>query len=212
MFGFSIKYFSQAIEVSESRANFSTGSNNALITTIFNANVDDVIKAWKKTMKNYKNEKIKINDKEVFADNVLIKDWGNNPVDIYAMFVENNKQIKMNVAVDLGGVYLKSSEQKDKFEYMEAMVKNFAIEMTKEPLVENIKRQNKVLKDLEGDQKDLEKENSKLRSDIVSYQEQIKKAETALQKNDENQVKQKVLLEKQKQIIEQAEKDVESVN
>ena len=76
----------QSISTSEGNEKFSSGSQNAVITTIYENSLDNVISGWKKILKDYKHEKVKEHDNEIFGDNILIKDWGNNPVDFYTKF------------------------------------------------------------------------------------------------------------------------------
>ena len=106
----------QRIDVKESSEKFSTGSHNAFSTTIFANTQDDVESEWKKVLKDYKNEKVKSDKGEVFGDNIVIKEWGNDPVDIYTTFEEDKKAktVIIHVAFDLGGAYITSSEHKDK--------------------------------------------------------------------------------------------------
>ncbi len=212
---FAVVAFAQAqtIEVKEGSEKFSTGSQNALSTTILENSKDDVESEWKSFLKDFKNEKVKSNKDELFADNVVIKDWSNNTVDIYTTFEEDKKTkvVKMHVAFDLGGAYLKSSEQKDKYNYAEKMVREFAIKMTKKPLMEKVKAAEKMVSKSEDDQKDLEKDNKGLKSDIESYKEKIKKAEDEIKKNEENQVKKKAEIETNKKAVEASKKVLDSV-
>jgi hypothetical protein len=168
----------QRIKVSQSNEKFSNGSQNALVTTIYEAEKDEIIKEWKKVMKDYKHEKVKDKDDEVFGDNILIKDWGNNPVDIYAVFNYNKKDktTKMAVAVDLGGTYLKSDDN-DKYRYMEKLVNEFAIRLSKSPIEENIRLLEKSLKKQEDDLKDAEKDIKSSKEEIESNKGKIAKAE-----------------------------------
>lgn len=203
----------QNIEVKEGVDKFSTGIQNALSTTILESSKSDIESAWKSTLKDFKHEKIKDEKGELFADNVVIKEWGNNTVDIYTFFEEDKKAktVKMHVAFDLGGSYLKSAEQKEKYQYAEKLVRDFAIKMAKVPLEEKLKEQSKLLSKFEDNQKDLEKDNKNLKSDIESYKEKIKKAEGDIKKNEEEQVKKKAEIEGQKKAVEEAKKKIESV-
>ena len=143
----SLSVSAQKISVSESTEKFSTGSQNAVTTTIMEAKLDDVISEWKKVLKDFKHEKVKEDNNEVFGDNILVKDWGNNTVDFYTKFEENKKDktIKMSTAVDLGGSYLKGGEHADKIKLVEKMTKDFAIKMTKEPIEERLKDAEKEI-------------------------------------------------------------------
>lgn len=180
---FSVLYISaQKITVSESTEKFSTGSQNAVTTTIMEAKLSDVINEWKHVLKDFKYEKVKEDNNEVFGDNILIKEWGNNPVDFYTKFEENKKEktIKMSTAVDLGGSYMKGGEHSDKIKFVEKMMKEFAIKMTKEPIEEKLKAADKEVSKQEDKLKDLEKDNKNLHDDITNYNNKITKAEKEL--------------------------------
>lgn len=201
----------QKINVKSGSEKFSSGNQNCLKTTIYFNNEDDVKSEWKSFLKDFKNEKVKNSGNEVFGDNVLFKDWGNNPVDVYATFIENKKDqtVEMNVAFDLGGAYLKSSDER--YASAEKMVKEFAVKMTKVPMEKKVKENEKALNRLEGDQKDLEKDNKNLKSDIESYKEKIKKAEADIKKNEENQSKKKAEIETQKKVLDDSKKLLDKV-
>ncbi|MBA3682228.1 MAG: hypothetical protein H0W73_13880 [Bacteroidetes bacterium] len=205
--------FSQSINVKDGNEKFSTGSQYALTTTIYESTADEAVSEWKKVLKDFKNEKVKDNDNEVFGDNILIKEWGNNPVDVYTKFEEDKKTktVKMSTAVDLGGTYLTSSD-KDKAKLIEKMMKDFAIKMTKEPIAALVKVAEKQQAKLEDDQKDLEKDNKNLKEDIDNYNKKIKKAEDDIKKNEDDQVKKKTEIETQKKEVEVVKKKLDAVN
>ncbi|MBK9285512.1 MAG: hypothetical protein IPM51_14515 [Sphingobacteriaceae bacterium] len=203
-----LKMQSQSIKVNEGSSKFSVGSQNALKCMIYENKLDDVMHEWKKIMKDYKHEKVKDHSSEIFGDNIVVKDWGNNPVDVYASFEENEKEksILVSVAVDLGGIYLSSNKDKDKFKYFEKVIKEFCLKMTLEPIEAAVKMAEKSEHKLEDNQKDLEKENKNLKDDIENYKEKIKKAEDGIKKNEEDQVKKKAEIEAQKKVTEELKK------
>jgi hypothetical protein len=195
----------QRIELREGSEKFSTGSQNAISTTIYANNQDDVQSAWKSLMKDYKNEKVKSDKNEVFGDNILIKEFGNNPADVYATFEENKKEmtVKMHVAFDLGGAYLtSSSENKDKYKEAEKIVKDFAVKMTKVPLQEKAKDAEKLQLKLEDEQKDLEKDNKNLKGDIEDNKGKIAKAEKEIKVKEVELEKKKTEIEIQKKVVD----------
>jgi DNA repair exonuclease SbcCD ATPase subunit len=196
--------FGQSISVKETNEKFSTGAQNAVGTTILENNADDVINEWKKVLKDYKYEKVKDKDNEVFGDNILIKDWGNNPVDFYTKFEEDKKAktVKMSVAVDLGGTYLTSAGDKEKYRFVEKMVKDFAVKMTKVPMEGAVKIAEKSLGKLEDDQRDLEKDKKNLQEDIVNYKNKIAKAEKDIVVKDGEIEKKKGEVNVQKKVVD----------
>lgn len=203
--------FSQDIKVKESSGSFSAGSAPCLETKIYNNTINDVKDKWKEVLKDFKNEKVKISGNEVIGDNILIKDWGNNPVDIYTSFDEkSDKSIEMKVAVDLGnGNYLKNDRDKQKF--IEKLMKEFAIKQSIEPLEKQIKEQEKLLSDISDKQKSLEKKNENLKKDIENYKEKIKKAEEDIKNNESEIEKKKQELATQQKALEELKKKKENI-
>jgi DNA repair exonuclease SbcCD ATPase subunit len=196
--------FAQSIPVHNGNEKFSSGSHDAVLTTIYENNLDNVMSEWKQVLKDYKNEKVKSNGNEIFGDNILVKDWGNNPADFYTKFDEDKKDktVKMAVAVDLGGTYLNPSIDKDKHKYVEKMVKDFAVKMTKEPIEQGIKDQNKVLDKLNDQQKDLEKDKKNLQDDVVGYKSKISKDEKDLAEKKADLEKKKSEVSVQKKVVD----------
>jgi len=203
----------QKISVKDGSEKFSNGSHNAYTTTIYETSKDDVMSKWKSFLKDFKNEKVKTDNGEIFGDNIVIKDWGNNPVDIYATFEEDKKTktVIMHVAFDLGGAYLSGSDG-DKHRNAEKMIKDFAVKTTKESMGDKVKDQEKILGKLEDNQKDLEKDNKNYKSDIEDYKAKIKKAEENISKNEADQSKKKAEIEAQKKVVEEAKKVMDKVD
>ena len=203
----------QKIAVKDGSEKFSSGSHNAYTTTIYETSKDDVASKWKSFLKDFKNEKVKSDNGEIFGDNIVIKDWGNNPVDVYTTFDEdkNAKTVTMHVAFDLGGAYLSSSDG-DKHSSAKKMIKEFAVKTTKESMGDKVKDLEKVLGKLEDNQKDLEKDNKNSKSDIENYKAKIKKAEEDIAKNEADQVKKKAEIEAQKKVVEEAKKIMDKVD
>ena len=203
----------QTILVTEQKAPFSTGEQNALVTTVYQNSKEEVVAKWKDYMKDFKNEKVKFENNEMFGDNVLIKEWGNNPVDVYARFEESkdDKTVKIKVAFDLGGAYLSSGGDAAKYALAEKLVKDFAVKATRFPFEEKLRIAQKLLTDMEGDQKNLEKENKDLHNDIDNYKSKITRAEEDIKKNEENQLKKKAQAEAQKTVIDQIKTEMAGV-
>ncbi len=206
--------FAQEISIKDGSERFSSGSHDCFITSVYENSKDDVMSKWKKTLNNFKDEKVSRSGDEVFGDNIVIKDWGNNPVDIYTKFDEDKdkKEVKMYVAIDLGGAYLKSSGDKDKVKYIEKLMKEFAVEMTKDAIKETLHEQEKIYSKLEDEQKTLEKENKNSKSDIEDYKAKIKKAEDEIKTNEADQVKKKAELETQKKVVDDVKKKLDKVD
>jgi hypothetical protein len=203
----------QKISVKDGSEKFSNGSHNAYTVVVYETSKDDVSSKWKSYLKDFKNEKVKSDNGEIFGDNVLIKDWGNNPVDVYSTFEEDKtaKTVTMHVAFDLGGAYLTSADG-EKHNAAKKMVKEFAVKTTKESMGDKVKDMEKALGKLEDNQKDLEKANKSSKSDIEDYKGKIKKAEDDIVKNESDQAKKKTEIEAQKKVVDDAKKVMDKVD
>lgn len=205
--------FAQEVKVKSGNEKFSSGSHDCLTTTIFEADKDKAMSKWKSKLNDFKDEKVKWKGSEIFGDNIVIKDWGNNPVDIYSKFEEDKdkKTVTLHVAVDLGGAYLSSSD-KDKYRYIEKMMKEFAIDMSKDNIRDEISAAEKVQSKLEDEQKDLEKKNKGYKDDIEDYKKKITQAESDIKDNESAQGKKKSEIDAQKKVVDEIKKKLDKVN
>lgn len=203
----------QDIKVKSGNEKFSSGSHDCFKTTIYYAEKDKVMSEWKSKLNDFKDEKVKRSGSEIFGDNILIKDWGNNTVDIYTVFDEDKdkKTVSMAVAVDLGGAYLTGSD-KSKANYIEKLMQDFAVKMSKEAVKDELNSTEKALGKLEGEQSDLEKENKGLKDDIEDYKKKISKAESDIKDNEGKQTKKKSEIEAQKKVVEGVKKKLDGIN
>lgn len=207
-----ISGFSQKIhiKVDEENENIGGGKNPALVVSIYDASQDEVESEWKSLMKSYKG-KMSTSD-GVFADNAVIAAInGNNTIDVWARASKGKDegQIKFVVAIDLGGVFLSSSNNGDKFKEAKKMVNEFALKTTKDAIAGKRKAAEKVLGNLEDDKHDLEKKQEKLSSNIEDYKakieeynKKIKEAQDDLGKNKTDQEKKKGEVDAQKKVVE----------
>jgi hypothetical protein len=210
---FSIYSFAQEVKVKSGNEKFSSGSHDCLTTQIFEGDKDKAMSKWKSKLNSFKDEKVKRSGDEIFGDNIEIKDWGNNPVDIYSKFDEDKdkKIVTMHVAVDLGGAYLTSSD-KDKYRYMEKLMKEFAVDISKDNIKDQVSAAEKILGNLEDDQKSLEKKNKGYKDDIEDYKKKITKAESDIKDNEANQTKKKSEIDAQKKVVDEIKKKLDKVN
>jgi septal ring factor EnvC (AmiA/AmiB activator) len=200
---FSLSISAQKIAASSTTEKFSTGKQDALSTLIYEADIDKVVDAWKDFLKNFKSEKVKGSKSEVVGDNVLIPDWGNNTVDIYAVFKEQKKEnaVEIIVAFDLGGAYLNSSVDSDKQQKAKKMLVDFSVKTTKNAYTDKIKDEEKIFSKQEDKQKRLEKENTDLNDDIKEYEQKITKSQKALIKNESDINQKKREVDAQKKVV-----------
>jgi hypothetical protein len=199
----SFSSFSQKkIEVEENSYSFSAGRENAFSVTVYESNKDDVEKAWKKFIKDYKGKVS--SKKEVFADDCEMKDVSPNTVDVYAAFeVNKDGDVTVYVGFDLGGAYLSSSAHPDKFKAAKKIVRDFGVSATKDAIAEQLKEAEKVMKKLESDQQKLVKENETLHKNIEGWEKDIENAKNNIKTNEGNQQEKTKEIETHKKVLEE---------
>jgi hypothetical protein len=207
-----VSAFAQKIKVKESNENIGGGKHNTLVVTLYDISPSDAEDAFRSYMKKYDGKRSS-KDGAVFIDNALIKDIGNNTIDLYGKAVgsKGDKEITFLIAVDLGGAFLNSSDHKDQYKVMEKIVKDFAVEATKDAIQSELKDAQKAEGKLEDAQKDLEKDNKNLNGNIEDYKAKIKKAEDAIAKNNTDLGKKKSEIETQKKVVTEIDTKLKAV-
>jgi len=192
------------IKVEETMHSYSIGKHKSLKVIIFDADEEMVKKVWIKKMKAFKAKVSKKGD-EIFADNALIKNISENTIDIYAQTKFNNDgNIVLFVAFNLGGAYLNSSDHPDMYKKAVKLMENFSKDISIEILEGKIKEREKILKKHEKEKEELEKRNERLKKDIENCKERINKNEKEIEDN-------KKQIEEKKQVLENEIKEIEAL-
>jgi hypothetical protein len=209
----SLQFFAQDVKVRESNESFSNGNHNSLTVTLYVTDISMVEKEWKSKMKDFGYDKSSEKKDEYFFDNVVMKDLGNNTMDVFSKVIEQKgeKSVLLTAAFDLGGAYLSSSEHKDKFEYVKKMMHDFAVKISKEELDGQIKTAGKALSNLQDKQAGLEKDNKGLADDITNYNAKIKKANEQIEQNKKDIETKKGEVAAQQKVVEGIKAKKESI-
>lgn len=166
-------------------------SRNSLTIIIKDAKTEDIIKAWKKQLKDLK---CKVNDKTfIFGDDCKEKELGKNTFDIYSVVEDATDQgVKLVVAFDLGGAYLSRANHPDQYVVAEKILYDFAVEQAKELVRTEIDATNKTLAIFLKELESFEKDKASLESQIVDYEKKIEETKTAIAVNVGNQANKKM--------------------
>lgn len=185
----------------------SQGVKNALSLEI-GAKPDFVEDEWKDFLDKYKAKpKWMKKEKEWFSDNAVISELaGNNPVDIYAKIEPSGSDATMlTIWVDLGGAYLSSYQHSDKYGFTQKMLREFNLKVLKDGTQKDLEKEEKKLKKADNNFKDLVKDKENLLKDIENYKAKIKKAEEDIIKNDKDQKEAQKAIEEQKEAVKKVQ-------
>jgi hypothetical protein len=188
------------IEVKEGSDNLNGGSHPSLTVMAYIKDGDQLLKEFKDKMKDH-GAKVKTG-KEYFADDAEWKAFGDHPFDAYAKVEEvKGEGFKLIVGVDMGGAWMSSSQHGEQTRLFKQMLKEIAIKASKDEVGDEVRDQEKLLEKEMDQQKDLEKKNADLKSDIEDYKKKISNAENDIKTNEDNQKKKKEEIEKQKEVV-----------
>ena len=204
--------YAQKIKIRESNESIAGANHNALVVTLYGVTPSDAEDAFKSYMKMYDGKRTSKSG-AVFIDHALIKEIGNNTVDVYAKATgkKGDAEITLVVAFDLGGAYLNSTDHKEQYKAAEKILRDYAVKTTKEAIADRLKDAKKAQSKLEGAQHDLEKDKKDLSEDIANYKLKIKKAEDNIEQNKSDQEKKKSEIEAQKRAVEEIENKLKAV-
>jgi len=199
--------YSSYAQVTETSRSMSQGKNNALTVLLKQTNKKEIEKRLEKFLKKNYDGKTKRNKKsgEIFSDNSKIEKMSSNAVDIYAVVDKQGDDTQLTVWFDLGGAYLSSDMHVDRYPAGEKILSDFALTVEKANVEEELKSQKKSLGKLEGNLKDLEKDEKKLHKNIKEWEEKIAKAKNEIEEKQTAQKNKAKEIETQKQVVKEVE-------
>ena len=186
--------------IKESEYDFSKSKNHGFSINIYESNIHDIEKEWKKLMKSW-HGKVDEKKHEFFADDVTLKSMGDNSFDTYAYCEEKSDHIEFIAAVDLGGAFLNSGAHKEQTNVFKNELMSFAKAATKEALNKKIKKAEHDYRHLEKELHQLEKDEDKLVHDIESWRNSIQDAEKDIEKKKNDQELKKVEIQQQNKVV-----------
>ena len=208
----SFSFFSQQARIHEENFSFSVSSNaNSLSVEIPYAQKDFVESKLKKLLKGW--GKHKESKGEHSSLMVEMKDMGKMPFNVYAKLTEgNNEIISVHFGFDLGGAFLSKREHPEKYKVMESKIIDFASALIKDWISSELKNEEKILNQLEKDQKDLEKRKENLEKEINDFQKKITQNEKEIKENIDLQGKKKEAIQLQDKKVKKVDQKLKDLN
>jgi len=207
----SIPAFSQNIRVQEQNFDFSVSSNvNSLSVEIPYADEPYVNGRLKKLLKSW--GKHKESKGEHSSLMVEMKEMGKIPFNVYArVTLLKNENISVHFGFDLGGAFLSKREHSEKFNLIEKLVATFASDVVKDWVRDELKKEEKILHQLEKEQKDLEKRKGSLEKEIQDFEKKIERNKAEIKENIELQGKKKDAIQLQDEKVKKIDKKLKEL-
>jgi uncharacterized protein (DUF342 family) len=189
---------STVAQVIEGAQFMSKGTFNALTINLPEGSEKDAPKEWVKFFKEYGKLKKDKKTEEYFADDAKIIGMSANAVDVYTKFNGNS----MTVWFDLGGAYLNSSEHTAGYPVGEQLLTKFALHLQVLLVEEELKKEEKALKDRNGELSKLEGKKADLEKNIADWKAKIAQAEKDIEQNALDQEGKKAEIQQQQTVLE----------
>jgi len=183
------------IMVTEEEGSISTGLKSGYAVNIKGAETGKVERHWKKYLKSaFKGKSDLDRDGEILAESVEIPTVG-TAVNIYARVKELNDGASINAYFDTGENYLTSANNAEGHKLIEKLMYDFGVQERKYAIEQEIEDEKKRLKRLEKDLKNLKGDNEK-------YHNTIEKVKKDILENEQEQVEKNAEISNQSMIIE----------
>jgi hypothetical protein len=188
--------------VNEIEGTISQGQQTGLEIKIPEVDLKSIQSSLSKWTKSHKGKFVSSKkSQEIFQDNVLLSGVSENTVDMYTILTENQAGVTMQTYVDLGGAFLTSASHPQAFQAMEKELIDFAKTQLVSKVSDDIKTEEKHLKNLESELKSLVKQNDSYHKDISNNKENIQKQELSIAKNEIDQKTKEQQISLQEQIL-----------
>jgi hypothetical protein len=197
----------------EVRQFMSKGEQNGIEIILNGTKPDDAKDAIEKFGKKLKAKIVR--DKkspEILIDNAQISTVSANVVDIYVIITPVDNGSKVTFFSDLGGAFVSSAAYGTQYAGLEALFKKFARDQAIASVEDQQKSEEKILKSLNGNLKDLVKDKADYIKDIEKAKALIQQREAEIIKNDAEQVAKQQQISLQQQIIETVKTKRASLN
>ena len=139
---------------------------------------------------------------EIFIDNAQMPSVSANVVDMYAIVSPIENGSKVTIYTDLGGAFVSSAAYGTQYTALETAMKLFAKDQAIHVVEAQQKAEEKVLKNLNGDLKDLKGKKEDYLKDIEKAKSTIQQREQDIIKNDAEQQAKQQQISIQQQILE----------
>jgi len=204
-----------APKVTQGVLNMSQGAHNGFTVLLPDTDIKTVKSMWKGLMKNYdcKVKTVKKSDDLLGESAKIASISGTGTVDVYSQIKESGDNVSMTVWFDMGeGNYLSSDEYPNSYKDAEQMLQGFEKSVKKEMTGRELKQEEKNLKKVEGELKDLAKKKESLMKDIERFKQKIIEAEEDIARNEAAQAETKNRIEEQKGTVSDVATKLQNIN
>lgn len=171
------------IDVIQQPVKMSQGEQPAYIVMIPQADYDQVLKDWEKTIRQNTKSKIEESEHELFIQGTQISEISHNPINIYSAAIKTDSMVKVVAVFEIDSTFFTYSEEQpdlhtEKTHHgIKNFMKSFANDQYKSAVEIELSDAEKLLKTKNKELADLEKENESFQKEVKESEQNIKSSE-----------------------------------
>ena len=181
------------------------GTFNSYYIELPEAEFEEVKKRWSKWMKKNKGD-VDESLGLLTAENVKLKELSENESKVYASFKVVGAGVGITSLVDLGDDFLSGKSYPQISAVYETKLKEFALQFAKEKVEDELKVEEKMLKEYESDLKKLNKEGEKLAKDLEKYTQAVIDTERGIETNGAAKIPAREKIDAQSKVVERVKR------
>ncbi len=199
-------------QVVEKEMRMSEGVQNALMIELEGSDAKRAENLWKDFAKEFgkidRNRKVK----EFYIENAIVPSIDPEyAVTIFTKFDEYDNQTRAYFWFKMDDRFLNSIDDETQLKGIDAFLSDYGKEVRKEVVKDELKIEEKNLKNLTKDLEKLEKNERNLEKDITKAKETIRKAEEELIKNAQEQKDKRAEIGNQEEVVKMVSKKLNNV-
>ncbi len=171
------------IEVTQKSVSMSQGEQPAYIVVVPQADYNQVLKEWKKTIRQNTKSKVEENEHELFIAGTLISSIHHQPINIYSAVIEKDSVIKVVAVFEIDSVFFAYSEEnhdlknEKTYHQIKNFMRDFAVSQYTYAIGLELSAAEKLLKTQNKDLKELGKQNEIYQKEMKESEQNIKNSE-----------------------------------
>jgi hypothetical protein len=186
----------------------SKGDQPGIMLDIPEVTVDDIQRDLEKSIKSKTKSKFVKVGNETSIQETIIKEISENPLNVFVLTTPLDSGARIITFMAEGETFIDEASG-SKYDKMKTFVRDFGISAYREAVANQIRSEEKVLKDLEGDLDKLKKENEKLHADIKDNETTILNSEVDIKANARQQeAKDEEIIQQKKLVSSIKDKDL----
>jgi len=171
------------IEVIQKSVSMSQGEQPAYLVTVPQSDFEQVLKEWKKVIRQNTKSKVEENEHELFIAGTQINSIHHQPINIYSAVINKDSMVKVVAVYEIDSVFFAYSEEipdlknEKTHHHIKNFMRDFAVGQYKNAVGIELSDAEKLFKTKNKELKELGKQNEVYQKEMIESEQNIKSSE-----------------------------------